>query len=370
METSATAWSMDVLNNFTNMTVDSNIFLTEFSISNAAKIIPRGDDASCKLNDDVYLNMFKSSNMYLTPFLLEFALTAAAMLVEVWLEINHSRETEATQQVTAVTTTQYGTATLAAEVTNTQISVSQKIKNAAGGVVVAIVIFGSFIFMLILMHFLTVHSNISIVFHVYKLIICLIMIGISVIGIMVLNNNRIKSSDIGLDDVLIYISIIGMICMSTFQIINAIASFNIYDASSNHINLLARLVISSEVLWIVETVVQSAFITKGLHRIPRRTAGCLKVFNPCCLAIVLAACNLGMWLLTTISLESIGEEDHNILSHSLVEQLLKLENGFYGEFVWMWIKLVLLPLMVFFRIHSFFTLLRGFDIHSHIAIKL
>lgn len=158
-----------------------------------------------------------------------------------------------------------------------------------------------------------------------------------------------------------------MICMSIFQIISTGSTISRLTANDTDILPFTELTLSkNHVLWIIEAIVQSTFISKALHRVPKRITGWIKVVSPCYLAVVLAAFNLGMWVVDTIAIESVGED--SVYSHDVTAADTRIESAYYGETVWIWVKLLLFPLIVFFRIHSLFTLFRVFDIHSHITM--
>lgn len=110
------------------------------------------------------------------------------MLVELWLECDH-KETEAAHAAGA--STQYGSMPVRENSCANQMSVTEKIKKAAGGVMVGIIVFGCFLFMIVQMHFLTEQSHAAVVFRVYKITVCVIMIGISFTGHVILHGNKI-----------------------------------------------------------------------------------------------------------------------------------------------------------------------------------
>lgn len=192
------------------------------------------------------------------------------------------------------------------------------------------------------------------------------MIGICVIGHIVLNGNNPKreSNSTTLDEVLIYITVVGQLCISVLHIVASCSKISTDEKTSKEEIAFARLYLSESVLTIFQSILQSTFITKALHRTSKCLGGWKKVFSPCYLAVILAAFNLGMWLLATISIESVGE--HSLYNRDMLEKARVIDNDYYGRKQWIWIKVFLLPLVVFFRIHSFFTLCRTFDLHSHI----
>ena len=286
-------------------------------VPNAVVTVPKGKDNSCEIENDIYLKMFESSSTYLTPFLLEFSLTATAMLVELWLELDH-------EETQVIVSTQYGSIVSAQQMSgeSNQGSVTEELKHAAGAVVLGITVFGCFVLMITLLHFMTAQSHPALVFQVFKTVVCVTMIGISVLGHVILHGNRIKLTGTGLDEILIYISVVGTFALGIFHIISSIVKIDSKQdrADEKEILQLAQMSLANHVLWIIEAIIQSTFISKALHRLPKSTRGRMKVIHPCNLAVILAAFNLGMWLVNTISIESVGENSlysqhaHNIQS--------------------------------------------------------
>jgi hypothetical protein len=330
---------------------------------NAVVYVPRGGDNSCKLGNDVYLKMFESSSIFLTPFLLEFSLTATAMLVELWLEANDQEETQLQLSTHYGSTVYVGAQQTSGE--SSRVSVTEKMRQATGAVVLGITVFGCFILMLTLLHFMTAQSHPALVFQVFKMVVCVTMTVLCVLGHVILHRNRIQSRGIGLDEVLIYISVLGPFALGIFHMISSIEIIDGKQDETNEILQMAQITLTNKILWIILSIFQSTFISKALHRLPMPRNGWMKVISPCNLAIILGAFNLGMWLVCTINIESVGES--SFYSDSMATASTVTEKAYYGKQTWLWIVLLLLPLSVFFHIHSFFTLFRVFHIHSHVA---
>ena len=314
-----------------------------------------------------YEKMYEESSVFLSPFMLEFALTAIAMLAELWSGHDEDQNSEA--KAGEVTSTKYGTMQLTGrEHDSSQLSTTEKIKKAAGAVVLGLTVFGSFIFLVIMLCYLGEQSNPNMVFQLYKFASYLIMVVICVIGHLVLQcypKRKLKGAR--LDEVLIYISVLGPISMAVLHFIAAMRKIKSNEKTDTEMGVFALLYLFESVVSIFQSILQSTLITKALHREPRTLTGCLKVFNPCNLAILLAAFNLGLWLLATIGLESVGS--HHFYTDYMLEKATKIDNDCFGSTHWRAIRVFIFPIIVFYRIHSFFTLFRVFDIHSHIILK-
>lgn len=159
---------------FHTVVTNAILYLRVFFESKLDILSPNGSGDAHKSDEDKYtndiVNMYKNSSIFLNPFMLEFALTAIAMLAELWLE-GHEQEPIALSQheLAQVSSTQYRTMKLKSKSQSegeSELSTPEKIKKAAGAVVVALIVFCSFIFMVILFHFLDKESNPSMVFHI------------------------------------------------------------------------------------------------------------------------------------------------------------------------------------------------------------
>jgi hypothetical protein len=308
-----------------------------------------------------YEKLYKGASVFLSPFILEFALTAIAMLAELWSVSAH----QGTKKEDATTT--YGTMKLESKQHNlSQLTTTEKIKKAAGAVVLGLTVFVSYIFLIILLCYFKEQSNPNKLFQTYKSSSCMIMLVLCLIGLVVLQHcqkRQLKGAK--LDEILIFISVVGPISIAVLHFIASVRELKHNESDTT----VTYLYLFESVVSIFQSILQSILITKALHREPRALTGWVNIFNPCNLAILLAAFNLGHWLLATISLEMVGDHDHFLYTSYMVKEASKIDHDCFGATNWMVIKLFLYPLIVFYHIHSFFTFFRIFDIHSHIKVK-
>ena len=283
-------------------------------------------DKLCKVRDGDILHAYKGTNEYFSPFCLEFALTASALLAELWLEQSHSTDTD----------TQNGSS-------SGQSGAKELLGSVTSASVFGLFIFGSFVFMLILDVEINGEQQ---AFYIYRVVVVSLMILICFIGLLSLEWNTQIGNSLGLDEFLVYVPLFGVFLINMLQVIAAWSSLYSEKIEAKHARGYAKVVIVDGFGWCFQASLQAAFITKALHRAPRN----IKLANTSSLAVVLIFCNLGVWLMDTVVLDEIV-------------QVYKLPELMYGEEAWMWVRIIVYPLVVFYRIHCVFTFYSVFNAH-------
>jgi hypothetical protein len=172
------------------------------------------------------------------------------------------------------------------------------------------------------------------------------------------NTINLLTASVGLDEILIIISLFGPYSLCLCNIYAAI--YVLSSDKDDYLDSYAVLSLVSALIWIIQITFQSTFIAKALHRRPKLINWCRGVLNTRNVAVLLAFSNLGMWLLNTIDLEG---HYRSVYSTSTLETLNKLQDDFFGRTTWTWIMLVVYPLAIFFRIHSVSTLYQVWKMH-------
>ncbi|XP_062512522.1 uncharacterized protein LOC134188340 [Corticium candelabrum] len=334
---------------------------------NEATTNTSSQNASCHANisHHDFCQAYKSTSKFLAPFCLEFALTSTALLAELWF--HHGHETIDEGQ---------------SDYSNNNNAVGQsepRQKEVLGSItsasVLGLFILGSLVCMFIYLYYAG-EVNGKFVFRGYRLILVSLLIVICLIGLSTLHWNSRLNNSVGLDEFLVYFSLFGVFVINVLEINAATGIFYIhknkvnssqlvYIHKNNEVNLnssqLAQLKVYAEIsildniLWCIQSALQAAFITKALHRAPRR----IKLANTSSLAVILIFCNLCVWLMDTIDMEDTGDSD-SIYSKS---KFFQLPETMYGPLHWQLVKLVIYPILIFFRIHCVFTFYRVFNSH-------
>lgn len=118
----------------------------------------------------------------------------------------------------------------------------------------------------------------------------------------------------------------------------------------------AKTQLTQSVLLSLQAGLQAAFITKALHRKPRE----IRIANT---AMVLF-CNLGMWLVNAIRLETMIGRSHD-LAFAYNESDDKPSTAFRQR-PFVLLHVICLPLVVFFHIHCVFVLYRVLNRHRRL----
>ncbi|XP_062512533.1 proton channel OTOP1-like [Corticium candelabrum] len=181
-------------------------------------------------------------------------------------------------------------------------------------------------------------------------------------GVCFLKSNDRKDSNTGIDEILLYFSMLGVfgLCISSFS------SAVYYLSGKQDDNKYAWLKLTTSATWVLQAAIQSCFIAMALHRKPKEVKHVGGVLNIGYLALVLLFFNFGMWLLDTIDLEG---HYRSLYSPASLKKLNELENNLFGQEKWTWIMLIFYPLAIFFRIHSVSTLYHLFKLHKHLLIE-
>lgn len=288
------------------------------------------DPLICRVNDEDILHAYKNTNEYISPFCLEFALTASALLAELWLEQSHSTHTSNQNDDSAVV----------------QSGVRRElIGSVTSASVIGLGILASYIFILILDG--SLESEIKAVY-IYRVIVSSLMILICFIGLVSLGGNTPIGGSLGLDEILVYVSLIGVYFMCMLRIVAALISRH---REAKDAQGYAEIVVVDGFWWSFQASLQAAFITKALHREPKKK----KLADTSSLAVVLIFCNFGRWLMTTAILDGMVKDN------PLPEQI-------YEDDTWTVIQTIIKPLVVFYRIHCVFTLYRVFNAHRTLSV--
>ncbi|XP_062514420.1 proton channel OtopLc-like [Corticium candelabrum] len=318
-----------------------------------SKYLGPSSHVNCTLTNDNYHDLFHDASLYLYPFCLEFTLTSSAMLAEYWIAAKHYRESN--NLILAFPTVQSNISTSNRETGN-----GRKL-NLAIPTIIGLTVFGLFVLMIILLHYLSRDNNPGNVFQVFNISVSAIAKIVCLTGLILLKSNDAVNSNVSLDEVLLITTIFGTFGISLCLIYSAISG--LVKDGDNDLNSYAVLMLTASLSWILQAFLQSNFIVKALNRKPREVKFCCGIFNIAYLALILAYVNFGMWLLDTIDLEG---HDNSVYSNYTLLRLNILEDNFFGKSTWTWVMLVLYPLAIFFRIHSVSTLYRVYKLHKYV----
>ncbi len=288
---------------------------------------------SSSCNEKPSSRVYKTANVYLFPFFLEFTLTSSAMLAQFWIAAKKFHEPTSASHANFLIS--YNT--------------DRKLTFRIGiGIAVGVVMLCSVAVVVLLI----LNGNFPVyLFQIFNTSVSLFSIVLFFHGIRCLASNDTKESNIGLDEVLLIISVFGVfgLCISGISSSVCFLQDQIKDA-------YAWLKLTTSVIWVPQAVVQSYFIAMALHRKPGISNITIKY-----MAIILAAINFGMWFLDTMDL---GRHYRSFYSQASIEKLNEVENNLFGQAMWTWIVPVFYPFAIFFRIQSALALCRVFKLHN------
>lgn len=304
---------------------------------------------SCVVEHKDFLEAYEGSSEYFAPFCLEFALTATALLAELWIEHGHDKHgcDDANIQ-NGLSADQPGP------------NQKQLLGSVTSSSDLGLLIFGSLAFMLIYFKYIGQGHGVE-TFRVYRLVLVSLMIAICFIGLLTLQSNTQRGGSIGLDEFLMFLSLFGVFVINLLQIIAAWASCYSDDKEAIKARSYAKISIVDNFMWCAQAALQAAFITKALHRASRK----IKLANTSSLSVILIFCNLAIWVMDTVDLEDTGRHHEDGIFHKT--KFFQLPELMYGKTTWMWVKIIVYPLVVFFRIHCVFTLYNVFSSHRTLS---
>ena len=141
---------------------------------------------------------------------------------------------------------------------------------------------------------------------------------------------RFSSVEKNFENVLIYMSFLGLCMYNAFAIVSCLSDIFDYD-------MLKVLSLACVTLYIVQASLQIVFILDGLRRRPANSAQ-VHAKPGRELVTFLLLCNIALWVANTFELEKA--------------ERIPLYSNFYGPLQWGIISYCCIPMTIFFRFHS------------------
>jgi hypothetical protein len=291
----------------------------------------------CSFDNTDFFNAYSKSSRFFYPFCLAFSLTASALLAELWIEPRSIRKEK-----------------------DSTVEGSLNTRRFAHGVhfssLLGLIFLGSFIFVIIYQQYVEKEEPQRVHF-IFILFVTTVTILLCLFGLFSLRRNTVSDGGISLDEILVFFSLFCVYIINILDLTNAWVVLGMSDVSSNS-RWQAKIIIGKSTLESVQSALQTVLITKALNRKPRKT-----MFNGTAnIAIVLLFCNVGMWLLDCIYLDRTGNE------HGGTHPYRNSSGEIFTVFVrpYIWVRIILYPMVVFFHIHCVFVLYRISNQHRQI----
>ena len=313
-----------------------------------ASVLHQGTTHSPSANSSVNQTKECATSIYseafpwLYPFFLEFCLTASAMLAEQWLECPPPP-----------TTTQAQTQGDESEHEHREAEQNGEKLDVCGARAIGVFAFVAHIGVIVFLIVETDSVKATIIWYASRAITSTAIIVLSAMGLKTLSSckRNEKSSGFELDEVLLLIGNVGAFALASFRGFPGLISLKEGGYASG--------VAITEIVVIVGTFLQTAFISMALHREPSKS-GCITTAS---IATIVGLLNLSLWLSNTVDVEGL---DHGIYRKDTNEKINELQLARY-ESSWVIFLLLCFPVAIFYRIHSAVVLYRISKTHRHVS---
>ena len=293
--------------------------------------------------EECVITIYRKLFPWFYPFFLEFCLTASAMLAEQWLECS---EPPATTQTQPGPQTNDGSKHDHPEEKKNQ---GASVRPAMG---IGMFALGAQIAVIAILIVEDDSFTAAIIWYATRAVMSAAVIILSAVGLKMLSNcKRIERIWLELDEVLLLTGNVGSLALALFRGFPGLLLLKEGGYAAG--------VAVTEFVVIVGTVLQTAFISKALHRQPSKQ----EYIRTASIATVVGLLNVSLWLSNTVDVEGL---DHGIYHKETNDKINELQLARY-ESSWVIFLLLCFPVAIFYRIHSAIVLYRISKEHRKVS---